>query len=125
MGPAGVTTGCASDTVSTKYYLYALTTSTTSALALRISTTVPNADGFDASNNRVLAKFYNNSLSNIDGDSITHWVEHGWENVSTPPTTFTMVPDGATSAPTKGTTSSDLAYYSRSGGFIDTCWTFV
>lgn len=117
--------GCASDTVNTTYYLYALTTSTTSALALRISTTVPNEDGFDNSGNRVMARFYNNSLSNIDGDSITHWVEHGWQYVVSDWTTFTLTPGGETSAPTKGTASKDFAQYRRIGGSIETCYSYV
>ena len=117
--------GCSSDTASTKYYLYALTTSTTSALALRISTTAPNADGFDNSGNRVLAKFYNNSLANIDSLSITHWIESGWEYVVTAPVTYTPTITAVTTNPTKGTVSRDLGQYWRDGDAAWHCYNYV
>jgi hypothetical protein len=71
--------GCTAEASSTKYYLYARATSTGSTLNLLISTTAPNGDGFDASNNRVLAKFYNNTLSQIDYLSVANWDGQDWD----------------------------------------------
>jgi hypothetical protein len=59
--------GCSAEVTSTIYYLYAKTGSSGTTLNLLISTTAPNGDGYDASGNRVLAKFYNDSSSNIYG----------------------------------------------------------
>lgn len=58
-------TSCASEAADTFYYVYGLNTSTATVLNLLISTTAPNGDGYDASNNRVLGRFFNNSDSNI------------------------------------------------------------
>lgn len=67
--------GCASEVAGQKYYLYAAATSTSPAsLDLLISTTGPNGDGFDGSNNRVLAGFYNTA----SGD-ISQYI-HPWAN---------------------------------------------
>lgn len=65
-------TSCSSEVASTRYYLYALSTSTGSTLNLLISTTAPNADGYDNSNNRILAEFVNDSSSAIQ-DDILNW----------------------------------------------------
>jgi hypothetical protein len=54
--------GDAGELASTQYYLYAKNQSTFSLL---ISTTAPDSDGYDASNNRALAVFWNDSSSNI------------------------------------------------------------
>lgn len=61
--------GCSSESASTVYYLFAKTGSSGSTLNLLISTTAPNADGYDASNNRILALFVNNAGSNIESVS--------------------------------------------------------
>jgi hypothetical protein len=66
-------TSCSAEVVSTQYYLYAKTGSTGTTLNLLISTTAPNEDGYDNSGNRILGKFYNNYLSNIDAYSIDQW----------------------------------------------------
>jgi hypothetical protein len=62
-------TGCSAQASSTKFYLYADETSTGSTLVLVISTTAPSSNGFNG-NDRVLAKFYNNSAGDIDTYSI-------------------------------------------------------
>lgn len=59
--------GCASEAASTQYYLYAKSGSIATTLTLLISTTAPNGDGYDASSNRILGKFFNDSSSNING----------------------------------------------------------
>lgn len=65
-------TDCSSESNSTTYYLYAKDGSTGSTLTPLISTTAPNNDGYDASNNRVLAKFYNASSGDIYS-SVNNW----------------------------------------------------
>lgn len=72
-----VTMGCAncsSDSVSTTYYLYIATGSSGSTLTGLILTTAPNADGYDNSGNKVIARFYNNASSDIDQYSIDQWI---------------------------------------------------
>jgi hypothetical protein len=67
-------TSCSSESASTTYYLYVKTGSTGTTMNLLISTTAPNGDGYDASSNRILARFYNDSSSDIDQYSIDQWV---------------------------------------------------
>jgi len=65
--------GCSTETSSTAYYVYAKSDSDGSTINVLLLTSAPNADGFDGSSNRVLARFYNNSSSNIDSYSIDQW----------------------------------------------------
>ncbi len=65
---------CSSDTTSTTYYVYIATGSSGSTITGLILTTAPNADGYDNSGNKVLARFYNNASSDIDKYSIDQWV---------------------------------------------------
>lgn len=58
-------TSCSAEAASTQYYLYVKTGSTGSTLNLLISTVAPTGDGYDASSNRVIGRFFNNSSSNI------------------------------------------------------------
>lgn len=67
-------TNCSSDSSSTAYYLYIATGSSGSTITGLILTTAPNADGYDNSGNKVLARFYNNASSDIDQYSIDQWV---------------------------------------------------
>jgi hypothetical protein len=64
---------CSSEVTSTTYYIYAKTGSSGTTLNLLISTTAPNADGYDGSGNKVLGKFYNDSLSAINKGSLINW----------------------------------------------------
>lgn len=57
--------GCSSESASTEYYVYAKSGSIATTLTLLISTTAPNGDGYDASSNRVIGRFFNNSSSAI------------------------------------------------------------
>lgn len=66
--------GCSAEASSTYYFLYIKTGSTGSTLNLLISTSAPNEDGYDSSGNKVLAKFYNSSGSDIFTQSIVQWV---------------------------------------------------
>jgi hypothetical protein len=66
-------TGCAAETASTGYYLFAADGSTGSTLTLKILSGAPDANSYDSSSNRVLAKFYNDGSSNIDASSIEQW----------------------------------------------------
>lgn len=79
--PNTVTWGCSScssETTSTQYYLYIKTGSTGTTLNLLISTTAPGVDGYDASSNKVIGRFYNNSSSDIDTFSIESWSSVGF-----------------------------------------------
>ena len=64
---------CASEVVSTQYWVYASITSSGSTLNLLISNTSPDAAGFDGSGNKVIGKFYNDSSSNIDPKKLYKW----------------------------------------------------
>ena len=64
---------CSSETSSTLYYLYIKNGSTGTTITPLILTSAPNNDGYDASNNKVLARFYNGSSSDIDQLSIDQW----------------------------------------------------
>lgn len=72
-----VTWGGSSDAeaASTRYYVYALATSTGSTLNLALKTTAPNNDGFDVSGNKALGSFYNDSASAIQSD-VNQWVKN-------------------------------------------------
>jgi len=65
---------CSSEVASTTYYVYATNAST---LTLKISTTAPDAYGYN-STDRVLAKFFNDASSNIQTNSIQNWVVNGF-----------------------------------------------
>lgn len=67
-------TGCASESASTYYYVAVKNDSTDTTLNLLITTDAPGEDGLDTNGHRVIAKFYNNSSSNIDTYSIDQWV---------------------------------------------------
>jgi hypothetical protein len=114
--------GGASESASTRYYLYVLTTSTSSALTLRISSTAPAADGFDASGNRVLATFYNNASSDIDQYSIDDWVINRFVPTNTAPANYTPTFTGfGTTSPT-----TNQCKWNRIGGYavIDCFFTY-
>lgn len=74
-------TNCSSETSGTVYYIYVANGSTGSTLTPLILTTAPNEDGYDASNNRVIGRFYNNDNSDIDQYSLDHWVNNRFEQV--------------------------------------------
>lgn len=61
--------GCSSEVTSTTYYVYATSAST---LTLKISTTAPDAYGYNGTD-RVLARFYNDASSAIDPYSVDNW----------------------------------------------------
>jgi hypothetical protein len=67
-------TGCSSEVNSTAYYVYATNAST---LTLKISTTAPDAYGYN-STDRVLAYFYNNSAGDINANSVKNWIVGGF-----------------------------------------------
>ena len=86
--------GCASEASGTVFYVYALDTSSGSTLNLTFSTTVPNSDGYDASNNRVLGRFFNNASSDIDQFSIDQWTENRFIPSNTDWIAYTVVTAG-------------------------------
>lgn len=65
-------TSCSSEASSTEYYVYAKAASTGATLSLLISTTAPNGDGYDASSNKALGRFFNDGSSNIM--AVENWV---------------------------------------------------
>lgn len=102
---------CSSDTSSTVYYVYIATGSSGSTLTGLILTTAPNADGYDNSGNKVLARFYNNSSSNIDQYSIDQW--HVNRFIPTNSTDVSYTP-----AATWSTNSTWTGKYRREGAFM-------
>lgn len=66
--------GCSAEVASTLYYIYAKSGSSGTSLNLLISTTAPDADGYDALGNKVLGTFFNNSSSAIDQRAIKTWI---------------------------------------------------
>jgi hypothetical protein len=70
--------GCSGELPSTLYYVYAKADSISTTLNLLISSTVPGADGYDGSGNKVLGKFYNNSSSAIIPQSVFSWGVNGF-----------------------------------------------
>lgn len=74
--------GCDAEATSTQYYVYAKTGSEDTTLNLKISTTTPGVDGYDADSNKILGRFYNNSSSAIDQYSIESWSGNGYLNTN-------------------------------------------
>lgn len=70
--------GCSAEANSTQYYIYAKTGSTGTTLSLLISTSAPNADGYDGSGNKVIGRFYNDSSGNISRYSINSYSDHAF-----------------------------------------------
>jgi len=110
---------CSAQVVDTTYYIYMKTGSTGSTLNLLISTSAPNGDGYDGSGNRILAKFYNDTSGDIDQYSITQWKSGSFENKITDWATYTPTVFSDTTPPTKGTTTTDQAYFRRVGQDIE------
>jgi hypothetical protein len=70
--------GCSSEVVSTQYYVYAKTGSSGTTLNLLISTTAPGADGYDVSGNKIIGRFYNDSSSAIDRQTVDSRTVNGY-----------------------------------------------
>lgn len=87
-------TSCSAEVASTLYYLYIKTGSTGTTLNLLISTTAPNEDGYDNSNNKVIAKFYNNVSSDIDQYSISQWLVNSFVYPHTAPVGYSPTTRG-------------------------------
>lgn len=84
--------GCSSELASTTYYVYAKSGSSGTTLNLLISSTAPDADGYDGSGNKVLGMFFNNSSSAIQ--SVYSWGSSHFESTSTPVETFSFYYSG-------------------------------
>lgn len=108
-------TDCSAQANDTTYYLYAKNGSASASLSLLISTTAPNGDSYDSSGNRVLARFYNDTSGDIDQYSITQWRTGAFENKITDWIAYTPSVFSDSTAPVKGTTTTDQAYFRRSG----------
>lgn len=93
--------GCSAESagVLTVYYVYAKTGSTGSTLNLLISTTAPNADGYDGSNNKVIGRFQNDASNNIERYAIYSWATLGFTRSS-----GVNITPGVTSVTTSGLT---------------------
>lgn len=65
--------GCSSEVTNTLYYVYIKTGSSGTTLDPLISTSAPNEDGYDSSNNKVVGYFINNAASDIASTSIVQW----------------------------------------------------
>lgn len=82
-------TGCSAEVASTEYYVYIQTGSSGTTLTPLILTGAPNEDGYDNTGNKVLGRFYNNGLSDIDEFSIYQWKVNDFNDdyVKTPDST--------------------------------------
>jgi hypothetical protein len=102
---------CSAETTSTTYYVYIATGSSGTTLTPLILTTAPNEDGYDNSGNKVLARFYNNSSSDISQYSIDQWVVNGFR----PGNTYIGT---ATTTGTWSTNTTYVGHYTRRGRFL-------
>jgi hypothetical protein len=75
-------TDCVSESNDARFYLYAKNGSTGTTLNLLISSTAPNNDGYDASSNKILASFYNNTSGDITL-RIANWNGYGFDDQET------------------------------------------
>jgi len=115
---------CSAETTATDYYLYATTASTTTALDLVILTTTPGVDGYSGTS-RVLGKFHNNDDGDIVSGGISQWGINQFIPDHRDNTSFTMVYDATTTAPTKATTTIiDLALWRRVGDSMHITYTY-
>lgn len=69
-------TGCASEATGTLYYVYIKDGSTGTTLTPLISTTAPNSDGYDNSNNKVVGKIYNDSAGDLEDGNAGQWIKN-------------------------------------------------
>lgn len=110
-------TGCSTEIGSREYYVYIKGDSTGSTLNLLISTSVPDTLGYNG-DNKVIARFYNNTSWDIDQYSIDQWVVNQFV-----PQITGRVNDGALTlsatgtTPTKGTVIRDTVYFERVGSY--------
>lgn len=95
-------TDCSSESASTLYYVYLRGTSSGTTVNGLISTTAPDDAGFSGTD-RVLARFYNNSTSDIVQYSIDQWEKNSFRGQETGIVDAGAITVGAvTTAPTKG-----------------------
>lgn len=104
--------GCASESASTEYFVYIKDGSSGSTLTPLISTTSPNADGYDGSNNFIVGRFYNNGSSDIDQYSIDQWSVNEFRPQGTGWIAYTPTTQGY------GTISSVNMYWKREGDSV-------
>lgn len=104
--------GCSSESASQAYYVYIKDGSTGSTITPLISTTAPNADGYDGSNNFVVGRFYNNGSSDIDQYSIDQWSVNRFIPQETGWVEYTPTVTGG------GTVSNMDMWFKRVGGDI-------
>lgn len=101
--------GCAAEVTNTQYYVYAKTGSVGTTLNLLISTTAPGVDGYDASFNKILGKFYNGTTGatgDIYPGSLQNWGSNNF---------FSSVIDSAYSTP------SGFGFYFAAAGGLNPC----
>lgn len=109
-------TGCTAEAASTAYYVYVKSDSTGTTVNPLILTGAPNADGYDGSGNKVIGRFYNNTGSDIDTNSIDQWITNGFKSKETGRIDAGSITLGAvTTAPTSDTFVVDKHYYTRRG----------
>lgn len=113
-------TNCSAEVASTTYYVYIATGSTATTLTPLILTTAPNEDGYDNSGNKVLARFYNNSSSDIDQYSIDQWIGNRFVPTNTAPVAYTpSIGSGV------GTAASVVFKWYRRDNFLHVYGTFT
>ena len=65
--------GCTAETSSTTFYVYVKSDSASSTINPLLLTGAPNSDGFDSSDNKVVARIYNDASSNINQYLVEYW----------------------------------------------------
>lgn len=107
-------TGCTAEAASTAYYVYVKSDSTGTTVNPLILTGAPNADGYDGSGNKVVGRFFNNTDSDIDTNSIDQWITNGFKSKETGQIGLAaIVLDAVTTAPTSMTFTANLTYAVR------------
>lgn len=102
---------CSAEVVTQSYYVYVADGSSGTTLNLFISDTAPTDNhGEDGSNNKVLARFFNDSSSDIDQYSIDQWIVNRFVPSNTDWISFTSTITGSSSDPSKGTVTESSAW---------------
>lgn len=118
-------TGCSSETATSDYYVYIKSDSSGTTLNPLILTGAPNEDGYDASSNKVIARFHNNGAGDIDQYSIDQWSVNKFVPQETGRVDGGTITIGAvTTAPTADTMVADQHYFTRLGetAFVEVNW---
>lgn len=109
--------GCSTEIANRSYYVYVKGDSTASTVNATISTTVPDALGYNGTN-KVVGRFYNDTGSDIEQYSIDQWVVNQFKTQETGKiNSGALSITAVTTDPTKGTNIRDTLYFTREGEY--------